>query len=59
MRETICSAVFAVGFCAAAFFCLTETLDEMTLRDCRAGVVKACNALQIPAEGPATLDRDQ
>ena len=59
MRETICSAFFAVGFAAAGWFCLTETLDEMTLRDCRAGVVKACNALQIPANGPATLDRDQ
>lgn len=30
----------------AAFWCLTSTLDDMTLRDCQAGVKAACEALK-------------
>lgn len=59
MRDTFVSIVFAAGFSAAAWFCLTETLTEMTQRDCEMGVHSACVALQQPVHGPATPDRDQ
>lgn len=46
MREAIYTTLFAVGFSAAGWFCLTETLTEMTQADCQAGIVKACEALK-------------
>ena len=45
-RESIVIAVFCVLFSATAWYCLTTTLDDMTKRDCLAGVQKACTALE-------------
>jgi hypothetical protein len=46
MKNLILSTGFAFLFGAAAWHSLTTTLDQMTARDCQAGVVKACEALQ-------------
>lgn len=46
MKNFLLSSCFAVAFGAAAWHSLTTTLDQMTARDCQAGVVKACEALQ-------------
>lgn len=32
----------AAGFC----YCLTETLNEMTARDCQFGIIEACQQLE-------------
>ncbi len=45
-RESVVIVVFCVLFSAAAWYCLTTTLDDMTRRDCLAGVQKACAALE-------------
>lgn len=45
-RERIMVALFCVLFGAATWYCLTSTLDDMTKRDCLAGVQKACAALE-------------
>lgn len=31
---------------AGFYYCLTTTLDDLTLRDCNAGVQSACNYLK-------------
>jgi len=46
MKNFLLSSCFAVAFAAAAWHSLTTTLDQMTARDCQAGVVKACESLQ-------------
>lgn len=46
MKNFLLSSCFVVVFGAAAWHSLTTTLDQMTARDCQAGVVKACEALQ-------------
>jgi hypothetical protein len=38
--------VFALLLGGAAFYSITTTLDDMTRRDCAAGIQKACRALQ-------------
>ena len=39
-------ATFVCLFSWAFWISLTETLDDLTQRDCEAGVVKACQALE-------------
>lgn len=58
MKTVTTSLLFAV-FGAAFFFTLNSTLDDMTRRDCRAGVHEACQAIQEPVYGPITAERDQ
>lgn len=45
-----CERITVVVFCtllgAATWYCLTSTLDDMTKRDCLAGMQKACAALE-------------
>jgi len=38
--------VFAVLLGSAAYYSVTTTLDDMTRRDCAAGIQKACQALK-------------
>lgn len=45
MRDTALSAFFVALFAWAFAYSLTETLDDLTRKDCEAGVVKACEAL--------------
>jgi len=44
-EAVIWAALFAL-LSAGFFYCLTTTLDELTLRDCNAGVQSACNYLK-------------
>ena len=44
MRNTIIVVIFVTLFGSAAWYSLTQTLDDLTRRDCQAGVVKACEA---------------
>lgn len=46
MHERIVIAVFCVLFGGAFWYSMTTTLDDMTKRDCLAGVQKACTALE-------------
>jgi len=46
MKNFSLSIAFCLVFGVAAWHSLTQTLDQMTARDCQAGVVKACEALQ-------------
>ena len=37
-----------IGLMSWAFwYCLTTTLDDLTLRDCKAGVTSACQSLDL------------
>tara|TARA_Y100000004_G_scaffold56700_1_gene63066 strand:- start:521 stop:730 length:210 start_codon:yes stop_codon:yes gene_type:complete len=45
-RERVMIALFCVLFGASAWYCLTTTLDDMTKRDCLAGMQQACAALE-------------
>jgi hypothetical protein len=45
------AALLAAAASAAAFWALTSTLDDMTARDCRAGVERACQSLNRHAPG--------
>ncbi len=45
MRNTIIVVIFITLFGSAAWYSLTQTLDDLTQKDCQAGVVKACEAL--------------
>ena len=45
-RERVMVVVLCAFFGAASWYCLTSTLDDMTKRDCLAGVQKACAALE-------------
>jgi len=40
------SVLFAALLSGAAWYCMTSTLDDMTQRDCNAGIQKACEALK-------------
>jgi len=40
------SVIFAALLSGAAWYCMTSTLDQMTQRDCNAGIQKACEALK-------------
>lgn len=45
-RNTVVVAVFACLLAVTAWYSLTTTLTEMTERDCKMGVQKACDALR-------------
>jgi hypothetical protein len=45
MKNTIIIVIFITLFSGAAWYSLTQTLDDLTRRDCQAGVAKACEAL--------------
>jgi hypothetical protein len=45
MKHTFLVVIFITLFGWAFFYSLTQTLDDLTRRDCEAGVVKACEAL--------------
>lgn len=45
-RERFTIVVFCLLISGAAWYSLTTTLDDMTRRDCLAGVQKACTALE-------------
>ena len=40
------SVLFAALLSGAAWYSMTSTLDDMTQRDCNAGIQKACEALK-------------
>jgi len=42
----VISVLFAALLSGAAWYGLTSTLDDMTQRDCNAGIQKACEALK-------------
>jgi hypothetical protein len=44
--RTVACCTMTVGLSGAALWCLTTTLDDMTRKDCQAGVVRACQALK-------------
>ncbi len=46
MRQAFTTIGFSLIFGAAFWFCLTDSLDQMTARDCQAGIAKACEALK-------------
>lgn len=50
MRSFLTSTALCLGLTAAFWFSLTSTLDNMTRRDCQAGVRAACAALQQEAQ---------
>jgi hypothetical protein len=45
MKNFGVAATFATLFAWAFWVSLTQTLDDLTQKDCEAGVVKACQAL--------------
>ena len=46
MKNTFLSVCFVAVFGAAFWHSLTSSLDQITQRDCNAGIVKACEALK-------------
>ena len=42
----VVSVLFAALLSGAAWHSLTHSLDQLTLRDCNAGIQKACEALK-------------
>lgn len=46
LAAPVISVLFAALLSGAAFLCLTQTLDELTQRDCNAGIQKACEVLK-------------
>ena len=46
MRPFITSSILCLGLTAGFWFSLTSTLTDMTIKDCRAGVQRACDQLQ-------------
>jgi hypothetical protein len=42
----VVSVIFAALLSGAAWYCLTSSLDQLTLRDCNAGIQKACEVLK-------------
>jgi hypothetical protein len=45
-RNAIIFSVFSVLLVGAFWYSLTSTLDQMTRRDCDAGIERACKSLQ-------------
>jgi hypothetical protein len=45
MQNLIATVVFITLFSGAAFYSVTQTLDDLTRMDCQAGVVRACKAI--------------
>lgn len=46
MRTTITSLALCAGLTAGFWYALTTSLTDMTMRDCRAGVERACAELK-------------
>jgi len=46
MRPFITSTILCLGLTAGFWYSLTSTLTDMTIKDCRAGVQRACDQLQ-------------
>ena len=46
LATPVVSVLFAALLSGAAWYCMTSTLDQMTQRDCNAGIQKACEALK-------------
>tara|TARA_R110001592_G_scaffold93338_2_gene271082 strand:- start:731 stop:1000 length:270 start_codon:yes stop_codon:yes gene_type:complete len=46
LAAPVVSVLFAALLSGAAFYCMTSTLDDLTQRDCNAGIQKACEALK-------------
>jgi len=46
LAAPIVSILFAILFLGAAWYSITSTLDQMTQRDCAAGIQKACEAIK-------------
>lgn len=46
LAAPVVSVLFAALLLGAAWYCMTSTLDDMTQRDCNAGIQKACEALK-------------
>jgi hypothetical protein len=46
LSQAVAVIVFGLGLGGVAFWALTSTLDDMTRRDCQAGVVRACEEVQ-------------
>ena len=46
LTEFFSVTFFWVILCLGFWFCLTETLDQMTQTDCDRGIAKACEALE-------------
>lgn len=64
MRTFLASSLLCLGLGAGFWYALTSSLTDLTIRDCRAGVTRACGQLQtdghqFPLHGPATAERDQ
>jgi hypothetical protein len=45
MNNAIITVTFVAMLSGAAWYSLTQTLDDLTRRDCQAGVVRACEAM--------------
>ena len=46
LAAPVVSVLFAALLSGAAWYSMTSTLDDMTQRDCNAGIQKACEALK-------------
>ena len=63
MRPIIASTGLCCALAAGFWYALTTTLTDMTINDCQAGVVRACQQLQadghpVPEHGYPTASRD-
>ena len=46
MQTTLISATLCAALAAGFWFALTSTLTDLTIRDCKAGVLSACAQLK-------------
>lgn len=46
LAAPVVSILFAILLSGAAWYSITSTLDQMTQRDCAAGIQKACEAIK-------------
>jgi hypothetical protein len=46
MRTFLASTLLCLGLGAGFWFALTSTLTDLTIRDCQAGVQRACKQLE-------------
>ena len=46
LAAPVVSVLFAALLSGAAWYSMTSTLDDMTQRDCNAGIQKACEVLR-------------
>jgi hypothetical protein len=45
MQHSLATVVFIVLLAGATWYSLSHTMDDLTRRDCQAGVVAACEAM--------------